>query len=101
MADRTTEFDPHLSGQCPGTHADATGAIRTTPLHHRIFGAIVAIAVRTIAAYAQWRQRRRTTLVLSGLSDAMLKDLGLTRSDARAYESKDDIRNWRTIDRWR
>ena len=45
--------------------------------------------------------KRRTARTLGALDDHMLKDLGLTRTDPRGLGSKDDIRNWRTINRWR
>ncbi len=59
--------------------------------------AIRRMVTRAAAAHAEWRRRRRTARALSKLNDAMLKDLGLTRSDLRAYDDRDDIRNWRTI----
>ncbi len=97
----------------------------TSPLTS-VIGTIGQTVKRVVAAHARWRMRRKTARILGGLSDDMLKDLGLTRSDLRAYEGKegglsddmlkdlgltrsdlrayegkDNIRNWRTIDRWR
>ncbi len=66
-----------------------------------VIGAITQTMKRVVAAHARRRRQRETARILSGLSDDMLKDLGLNRSDLRAYEGKDDIRNWRTINRWR
>ena len=63
-----------------------------------IVGTIAQMAKRIVAAHVRWRSRRKTARILSGLSDETLKDLGLTRAD---HGGKDDIRNWRTINRWR
>ena len=98
----TTEFDPRVLGQGPIAGAPrAAPATRTTSLHRRIVDAIVALVTQAVATHARRRRQRETARILSRLSDDMLKDLGLTRPDIRAYDGKDDIRNWRTINRWR
>ena len=46
-------------------------------------------AIRSlIAQYGQWRTKRVTIDVLSGLSDHMLKDIGLTRGDIQGIAAE-------------
>jgi len=51
---------------------------------HNIFSRVIAAIVRTIADSDRNRRYRREYLALMELSDAHLRDIGLTRADAHA-----------------
>lgn len=48
------------------------------------FSRISVLAYRVAAAIADWNARRVTRKALSALSDAQLRDIGLTRADLDA-----------------
>ncbi len=50
--------------------------------------AFVSLLVRAIDSLAEWRSRARERRQLSALSDAMLKDIGVSRADASAEFEK-------------
>lgn len=54
--------------------------------HRRL--ALVARLRRAVARIRLWRERARQRRHLAGLSDHMLRDLGLTRGDVMAESSK-------------
>ncbi len=68
---------------------------------HSAIGTFVLAVKRAGAAYVRWRLRRKTARMLSGLSDDMLKDLGVTRSDLCRYRGKDTVHNRQSVDRRR
>ena len=89
-----------IRGVIPGI--TGTGQTVDMPAPRRgIARAVLRAMKAAVGALARRRRERKTARTLGALDDDMLKDLGLSRSDTRALRGKDDIRNWRTINRWR
>jgi uncharacterized protein YjiS (DUF1127 family) len=61
---------------------------RRQPAWHRIAGALAAWPLRVGDTLLLWLERYRQRRALNTLSDHMLKDLGLSRSDAGCESGK-------------
>lgn len=67
----------------------ATGKARARPGRARQFrGFLSRWSSAAIATMLEWEERRRQRHALSLLSDAMLKDIGLSRADVEVELSK-------------
>ena len=79
-------------------HHENTGDMMTQISHtaqltHRTVRAKVGTLARLVQGYAAWQQRKR----LATLDDAILRDIGLTREQARAEASRPV---WDAPDQW-
>ena len=84
----------------PGVTGTGRAILVSSP-RRGIAPAALRVMKNVVAFVCRLRRERRTARTLGALDDHMLKDLGLTRTNLRGLGSDDDIRNWRTVNRWR
>jgi uncharacterized protein YjiS (DUF1127 family) len=61
---------------------------RFSPVPHGTRGAMSGIAGRVLATVREWRRRAHDRAELAKLDDRMLRDIGLTPTDAEFLSSK-------------
>ena len=64
------------------------GRAHARPRHHNALLALNDAASHVAATLGEWRRRTRERGELAALDDRMLKDIGLTRTDAEFLSNK-------------